>query len=45
MKLYFLYSEEELKKELYTNTKDKELIIDELHRRVKRKEKKSVAYI
>ena len=42
MKLYFLYSEEQLKKELYTNAKDKHLIIDELHRRVKRKD---VAYI
>jgi hypothetical protein len=42
MKLYFLYSEEELKKELYTNAKDKQVIIEELHRRVK---KKDVAYI
>jgi hypothetical protein len=42
MKLYFLYSEKELKKEIYTNAKDRQIIIEELHRRIK---KKSIAYI
>ena len=36
MNLYFLYSEEELKKELYNNSKNKHLIIDELYRRLKK---------
>ncbi len=36
MNLYFLYSEKELKKELYTNSKSKYLIIDELYRRLKK---------
>jgi hypothetical protein len=42
MKLYFLYSEKELKKELYTNAKYRQIIIEELHRRTK---KKNIAYI
>ena len=42
MKLYFLYSEKELKKELYTNAKDRKIITEELHRRIK---KKSIAYV
>ena len=36
MNLYFLYSEKELKKELYTDSKNKYSIIDELYRRLKK---------
>lgn len=43
MKPYFLYSNQELLKELYTNinTKDKQVILDELQKRPKNK----IAYI